>query len=121
MVITMSELPEPMDATGERRWWRWAGRTIDLLGDTGTVPGLVRAAILAHRDAQDRDMAEFLIWIVGDHPPWSGGCTTCGTRGVCTVQANAHGAITSWLVHYSNELMARLNNAVSRREAQADA
>ena len=119
----MSELPEPMDTTGER-WWTWHGRTIDLLGDTGTVPGLVRAAILAHRDAEtseDRDMGEFLAWIIEEHPPWSGGCSACRSRDACTVQVNAHQAITTWLVYRSNELMARLNTVLSRREEAPDA
>lgn len=100
--------PEPLDATGER-WWRWHGREIDLQADAGGAPGLVRVGVLAHRDAvtaEDADMADFLAWLVADHPPWTGGCSACRTTGPCPVQDHATVPVTSWLIDRTQRLMA---------------
>lgn len=99
---------EPLDGTGER-WWRWHGHDIDLQAEPGQVPGMVRAGVLAHRDAvtaEDADMAELLAWLVADHPPWTGGCAACRTTGPCAVQINAEVPVTSWLINRTQRLVA---------------
>jgi hypothetical protein len=92
------------------RWWRWHGREIDLLSEAGHVPGIVRIACLAVRDAEteaDSDMADFAVWLVEAHPPWDGGCTACGTPTACLVHRNAHPALTGWLIERAQRRIAQ--------------
>lgn len=99
--------PEPLDGTGER-WWRWHGHDVDLQAEPGHVPMFVRVGVLAHRDAltaEDADMADFLAWLVAEHPPWTGGCTTCRTAGQCAVQDHAAVPVTSWLIDRTQRMM----------------
>lgn len=101
--------PERVDGTGER-WWRWHGHVIDLLGEPGQTPAFVGPAVLAHRDAvteEDSDMADFLAWLIEDHPPWNGGCAACRTAGPCTVQSNAQRPVTEWLITRTRRIQAQ--------------
>lgn len=56
----------PMDASG--RWWLVHGVEVDLNAVEGTYPILLRAAALAHRDAdtpEEQDIAAYLEWAAG--------------------------------------------------------
>lgn len=102
------------DSDGLHRLWMWNGHEIDLDPrlDDGRHPLPVRAAVLAHRDADpddpdDLDAAALLVWTVEEHPPWSGGCTTCGTSTACDAQRAGRDVALEFLLRKSTAVLTR--------------
>lgn len=111
--------PEPLyPAPDRQQFWLWEGHEVDLTADH--LPRLVRAAVLAHQDAdpgEERDIAEVLAWTVELHPPWDGhGCPTCATTTPCDDQQRAEGLATEFLLRKSADLVARARATITRIE-----
>lgn len=105
---------------GLHRLWMWDGHEIDLGNpDLEAYPMPVRAAVLAHRDAtddvsEDLDAAAVLVWIVEEHPPWSGGCSSCGTPGECDQLLAARDVALLFLIRKSTEVVRRSRATIAR-------
>jgi len=99
----MIELMEPSG-----RWWRVDGHEVDL--NSGPhYPPLVRAAVLAHRDAstpEAHDLAALLAWAVEEHPLWTGACPVDGV--VCETNQQAGRLATEWMFTRSQQLRERI-------------
>lgn len=108
------------DSGGMHRLWMWDGHEIDLKSDDeGAYPVPVRAAVLAHRDADpddpdDLDAAALLVWTVEEHPPWSGGCPTCGTAGECDAQQAARDVALLYMIRKTAIVVRRSRATVAR-------
>lgn len=53
------------------RWWWVNGLEVDLNAEAGTYPPNLRAAVLAHRDAdtpEEQDIAAYLEWALDADP-----------------------------------------------------
>jgi hypothetical protein len=108
---------EPMEPGG--RWWRVDGHEVDLNASTGTYPLNVRAAVLAHRDAdtpEEHDLAALLEWVTEAHPLWDGACPTCGRD--CPDQSRIRPLATDWLFVKSQQIHRRFTARLARLEAQ---
>lgn len=93
---------EPLDSTG--RWWLVHGIEVDLNAVEGTYTILLRAAALAHRDAdtpEERDIAAYLDWAVGEDP------------------LGADLVAVEFLARKAQQLVARLNARLDRLERRA--
>lgn len=103
---------------GHHSWWVWDGHEINLMeSDLEAYPLPVRAAVLAHRDAtspDELDAAAYLVWVVEEHPPWDGGCSTCDTAGPCPYLRRAEYIGTEFLVRKSWELIYRSRANIAR-------
>lgn len=102
----------PMPNTdGHHRWWVWDGHEINLNEeDLNAYPKPVRAAVLAYRDAvtpEELDAAAYLVWVVEEHSPWSGGCSTCRTVEPCEYLRRGDEVAAEFLIRKSLELVAR--------------
>jgi hypothetical protein len=125
-MVTMPPVPmypdNPIaDSGGLHRLWMWGDHEIDLDprldGDAYPVP--VRAAVLAHRDADpddpdDLDAAALLVWTVEEHPPWSGGCSTCGTAAECDAQQAARDVALLYMIRKTTTIVRRSRVTVAR-------
>lgn len=106
------------------RWWLVDGREVDLLGPDHAYPQVVSAACLATRDPQtdeDADIAALCAWIIADHPPWDGGCSTCRTTAACPTQLHVYDVVHQWSWERAWRLARKIRSALDEMEVRRGA
>lgn len=101
--------------------WSVDGHTVDTRNsDIHAYPCNVRDAVLAHRDAEtaeERDLADLLIWSIEEHPPWDGGCSACQTTGICDFQGQMRRMAIHFLIERTTLMIARYRAGTPVRHA----
>lgn len=100
------------DSGGLHRLWMWDDHEIDLRNDADAYPVPVRAAVLAHRDANpddsdDLDDDALLTWTVEAHPPWSGCCPACRMSDQCDAQQAVRDVALLYMIRKTANIVRR--------------